>query len=119
MLAIQSAMDTLRHAGPHGSSERHNLLREPSAEDLDAAHQLVSSARGERKNPPSVTESSVSESRDLGVCQPGASPVSTEAERAAGEPQPGEVAGSFSQACRYVPLPPKPSVAHCKMYTEG
>lgn len=25
-----------------------NLLRQPSAEDIDAAHQLISSARGER-----------------------------------------------------------------------
>jgi hypothetical protein len=51
MLAVQTAMDPLRHS----KSEQRSLLREPSAEDLDAAHQLVSSARGERKNPPPPT----------------------------------------------------------------
>ena len=45
MLAIRAAMDPLRpsHSFP---SDAPDLLRQPSAEDLDAAHQLVSSARG-------------------------------------------------------------------------
>lgn len=69
MLAVQSAMDALRGSGSHGS-DRHILLREPSAEDLDAAHQLVSSARGERKNPPvSLSESNTSTSRNLSIRQ--------------------------------------------------
>ncbi|EHY52687.1 GATA factor SREP [Exophiala dermatitidis] len=46
MLTIR-AMDALPRSAPFGS-ERENLMRQPSAEDLDAAHQLVSSARGER-----------------------------------------------------------------------
>ncbi|KIW64313.1 hypothetical protein PV04_09257 [Phialophora macrospora] len=47
MLAVRSAMDPLHHSSSL-SSERDNLMRQPSAEDLDAAHQLVSSALGER-----------------------------------------------------------------------
>ncbi|OAP63043.1 hypothetical protein AYL99_02270 [Fonsecaea erecta] len=39
-------MDPLRRTS--FGSERQSLMREPSAEDLDAAHQLVSSALGER-----------------------------------------------------------------------
>ena len=101
MLAVQSAMDALRHAGTNGS-DRQSLLREPSAEDLDAAHQLVSSARGERKNPPSAPESQAGEPRDLSIRQQGSGSVPIESERAISESQEREVAGTFSQACRYV-----------------
>jgi hypothetical protein len=45
MLAIRAGMDPLRTSHPF-ASDTPDLLRQPSAEDLDAAHQLVSSARG-------------------------------------------------------------------------
>lgn len=45
MLALQASMDSLRTAHAF-TSDSPDLLRQPSAEDLDAAHQLVSSARG-------------------------------------------------------------------------
>lgn len=47
MLAVRGAMDALQRSASF-SSQRDSLMRQPSAEDLDAAHQLVSSARGER-----------------------------------------------------------------------
>ncbi|ETN42128.1 uncharacterized protein HMPREF1541_04069 [Cyphellophora europaea CBS 101466] len=50
MLAVQSAMDALRRSATHASGQP-SILRQPSAEDLDAAHQLVSSARGGRISP--------------------------------------------------------------------
>src|ERR1700755_1245720 len=102
MLAVQSAMDALRRPGSHGS-DRHILLREPSAEDLDAAHQLVSSARGERKNPPSsLPEGKTSESRNLSIRQLTNNPSEPESQQVAGEPQDRGLPGSFSQIiCRY------------------
>lgn len=45
MLAIRGGMDPLRPSHAF-ASDAPDLLRQPSAEDLDAAHQLVSSARG-------------------------------------------------------------------------
>ena len=45
MLAIRAGMDPLRTSHTF-NSDAPDLLRQPSAEDLDAAHQLVSSARG-------------------------------------------------------------------------
>lgn len=103
-MAVQSAMDALAHTGHQESSDRHSLLREPSAEDLDAAHQLVSSARAERKNPPSISESQVSETRDTSIRQQGISTSGTEPEREASVSRDREVTGSFSQVCRYVRL---------------
>lgn len=47
MLAVRSPMDALQRSTSLGG-QKDSLLRQPSAEDLDAAHQLVSSARGER-----------------------------------------------------------------------
>ncbi|KAH0844422.1 GATA factor SREP [Fonsecaea pedrosoi] len=47
MLAVRGAMDPLRRRTSFGSDEK-SLMRQPSAEDIDAAHQLVSSALGER-----------------------------------------------------------------------
>ena len=47
MLAVQRSMDMLHKATSYQDSD-HSIMRQPSAEDLDAAHQLVSSARGER-----------------------------------------------------------------------
>lgn len=55
MLAVRSAMDALRRSTSH-NSDHPSILRQPSAEDLDAAHQLVSSARGERISPPRTNE---------------------------------------------------------------
>ena len=107
MLAVRSAMDAMRHAGPQGSSERHILLREPSAEDLDAAHQLVSSARAERKNPLSVVDSHASDPRDVSSRQQATSTPGTDPDRAMSESQDRDVAGSFSQVCRYVDLLPR------------
>ena len=49
MLAVYPGMDALQRANSFNSiNSRVELMRQPSAEDLDAAHQLVSSARGER-----------------------------------------------------------------------
>ncbi len=45
MLALRAGMDPLRMSHTF-NSDAPDLLRQPSAEDLDAAHQLVSSARG-------------------------------------------------------------------------
>lgn len=46
-MAGMLAMPQMNSLKPMSQSE--NLLRHPSAEDLDAAHQLVSSARGARE----------------------------------------------------------------------
>lgn len=100
MLAIQSAMDPLRHS----SSEQRSLLREPSAEDLDAAHQLVSSARGERKNaPPAQPDHMLTGTRNLSIRNLTNNDDEPEPERVVIGLQEQE-AGSFSQIrCRYVP----------------
>ena len=45
MLALRAIMDPLRPSSSYAAPTP-DLLRQPSAEDLDAAHQLVSSARG-------------------------------------------------------------------------
>ncbi|KAF3483112.1 GATA factor SREP [Arthroderma uncinatum] len=42
MLALRSSSDTVRGF----TASKRDMIRQPSAEDLDAAHQLVSSARG-------------------------------------------------------------------------
>jgi hypothetical protein len=49
MLTLKPRMDHMgRPTDPFAASP--NLMRQPSAEDLDAAHQLVSSARGGRSS---------------------------------------------------------------------
>lgn len=98
MLAVRSAMDPLRHS----ASERRSLLREPSAEDLDAAHQLVSSARGERKNPPpSQPDHMLTGTRNLSIRNLTNNDDEPEPERVEIVVQDRE-AGSFSQIrCRY------------------
>lgn len=49
MLTLKPRMDHMgRPADPFSASP--SLIRQPSAEDLDAAHQLVSSARGGRSS---------------------------------------------------------------------
>jgi hypothetical protein len=45
MLVIRAGMDPSRPSHAF-ASDTPDILRQPSAEDLDAAHQLVSSARG-------------------------------------------------------------------------
>jgi hypothetical protein len=100
MLAVRSAMDALRSSGSHGS-DRQSLLREPSAEDLDAAHQLVSSARGERKNPPAQPDTQMKETQDLSIRQQETSSVESEIQPATDDVQDREVVGVFNnQACR-------------------
>ena len=99
MLAVQSAMDIMRSAGSK-SSESRSLLREPSAEDLDAAHQLVSSARGERKNPPSNPESHMRDSREARIIELADTNTGLDTRPPPFEAQEREVPGSFSQVCR-------------------
>ncbi|KAI1611122.1 GATA-binding protein [Exophiala viscosa] len=60
MLAVRSPMDTLNHSAKL-ASERDSLMRQPSAEDLDAAHQLVSSALGERHRSPPTHDGHLSD----------------------------------------------------------
>lgn len=58
MLAVYPSMDALHRSNSfHAVNSKTALTREPSAEDLDAAHQLVSSARGERASSYSTLES--------------------------------------------------------------
>jgi hypothetical protein len=92
-------MDVLRSAGSYGS-DRQSLLREPSAEDLDAAHQLVSSARGERKNLAPTQEPPGSDARELQSRQQEGGKAEVESQQPRSELQEREVAGSFSQVCR-------------------
>lgn len=47
MLAVYPRMASRSPSRPFPANGA-NLLRQPSAEDIDAAHQLISSARGER-----------------------------------------------------------------------
>lgn len=57
MLTLKPRMDHMgRPIDPFAVSP--NLIRQPSAEDLDAAHQLVSSARGGRSSLDSMDERS-------------------------------------------------------------
>jgi hypothetical protein len=57
MLALQRRTDHMgRPVDPFPGGP--NLIRQPSAEDLDAAHQLVSSARGGRSGLGSLDETS-------------------------------------------------------------
>jgi hypothetical protein len=97
MLAVQSAMDALRRSTSH-NSDQPSILRQPSAEDLDAAHQLVSSARGERISPPRTNEG-----------QQAISPIPPHAQRSTPEAQQQRASieaddalsvGGFNQMCR-------------------
>lgn len=55
MLSLKSRMDRIgKPTDPFIASP--NLIRQPSAEDLDAAHQLVSSARGGRNGLAGIEE---------------------------------------------------------------
>jgi hypothetical protein len=57
-------MDPLHPSSSSFNSERESLMRQPSAEDLDAAHQLVSSALGERHVAPPNQEGRVTDATD-------------------------------------------------------
>lgn len=102
MLAVHSAMDALRRSTSH-NSDQPSILRQPSAEDLDAARQLVSSARGERISPPRANEGV------HGTSAAAASPVSARVDtpdrlqqRASIEADDSLSAGGFNQICRLV-----------------
>lgn len=104
MLAVQSAMDVMRSAGSQ-SSDRQTLLREPSAEDLDAAHQLVSSARSERKNPPANSEHQGKDGRDVSIHQLAGTYTQRDTRPPPVEPEEREISAGFSQVCRLVIFP--------------
>ena len=55
MLTLQPRMDRMGRS-PDLLTAVPNLIRQPSAEDLDAAHQLVSSARGGRSGVSRIDE---------------------------------------------------------------
>ncbi|OCT44982.1 GATA factor SREP [Cladophialophora carrionii] len=100
MLAVRSAMDPLHHSSSLGS-EQDSLMRQPSAEDLDAAHQLVSSALGERHVSHATNDNHV----NLATDNPSPRQVSPRPERP--EPQrspsettePREDASGLAQVC--------------------
>jgi hypothetical protein len=100
---VQARMDVLRHPTSF-TSDGNNLMRQPSAEDLDAAHQLVSSARGERSGSFTVVDGQASDLPDEQM--PGASRGSGNGgdesrEGPAGEAS-VETSSGLSQVCRYV-----------------
>ncbi|RMZ77656.1 hypothetical protein DV738_g4228, partial [Chaetothyriales sp. CBS 135597] len=98
MLAVNAVMDPLRRS--QDSDRKDRVPREPSAEDLDAAHQLVSSARTERTFPRQASETSNSSTNhhhhhppQLVCPQPSKIPIT---------PQEGshrESTSNFSQVC--------------------
>lgn len=107
MLAVHSAMDALRRSTSY-SSDHPDMLRQPSAEDLDAAHQLVSSARGERISPPRTNETNgTSTSPSVYGIAPSASqpPAEDQQQDVLSESTERDAAGGFNQICRYVPVP--------------
>ena len=105
-------MDALRRSTSYSSAKDHpNMLRHTSAEELDAAHQLVSSARGERISPPRVSEAP--SMATLASTSP--SIVGGESQMQSGELQQGilsdstlgDATGGYNQICRYgYPLQP-------------
>lgn len=93
MLALYPQMAT--HSHTPFSTVRSDLLRQPSAEDLDAAHQLVSSARGERTgitNPQDPQPSSTTSQQSV-------PPVSGPAESIE-QAQPSDETPQLGQVCR-------------------
>ena len=96
-------MDALHHSTPF-SSERDSLMRQPSAEDLDAAHQLVSSALGERHVSHASHDNHVNPTTDNGPAgQDNSRPDISEATLPTGETvEQREDGSSLGQVCRYV-----------------
>jgi GATA-binding protein, other eukaryote len=103
MLAVRSAMDPLNSSTSFGS-ERESLMRQPSAEDLDAAHQLVSSALGERHVSHVSHDSHVNAATENpSVDQVSPRPEASEPQRSSSEAiEQREDASGLSQVCRYV-----------------
>lgn len=100
MLAVQPFMDILPKSTYADSS--HSIMRQPSAEDLDAAHQLVSSARGERNGtyvPFSIREQSPATQQ---ATAPAAGTDDGRDDRAGQVPESANVTG-LEQICRYIP----------------
>ena len=100
MLAVQSAMDALRRSTSH-NSDHPSILRQPSAEDIYAAHQLVSSARGERISPPRTNEGQ----HAISAAAPNAPASRTDTperqhQRASIEADDNLSVGGFNQMCR-------------------
>ena len=99
MLAVQRAMDALQRSASISSDQR-SVIREPSAEDLDAAHQLVSSARGERAMRPASQETQRSEvSEQTSAAPPHVSNRSGD-QRIPSEVSKGSGGVFFNQVCR-------------------
>ena len=99
MLALQTGMDAVR-SSTACSSIGLGLPRQPSAEDLDAARQLVSSARGGRSNGYADEENGLAilpgertNGRDVGFA--GACEADSQLS--------GEAPVGLGQTCRYFP----------------
>jgi len=108
MLAVHGVMDALHRSASFGS-ERESLMRQPSAEDLDAAHNLVASARGERHGSHITHDGHVS---DAATENSIASRVSPRPEATDGLRSSSELFGrredasGLGQMCRYVTYNP-------------
>lgn len=104
MLAVRGAMDALQHSTSF-SGQKDSLLRQPSAEDLDAAHQLVSSARGERHGSHVVHEThggeGASDQNYLRRVSPGQD-ATTVAGTSGESSEQAEDSSGLGQMCRYV-----------------
>jgi hypothetical protein len=126
MLAVQPMMAALRRSNSN-RSDHPSILRQPSAEDLDAAHQLVSSARGERLSPPTAGNErhpSIAHSPSPGPADPAAHAqiqhdhAPRHSEASGMEVMEREPAG-FSQMCRYVFRCPLIMIRDPPMLLEG
>jgi hypothetical protein len=112
MLAVQPMMDALRRSNSN-RSDHPSILRQPSAEDLDAAHQLVSSARGERLSPPtagtphpSIGNSSSPGPADIAARAQVQDDLAPQQSQGSGLEMVEREPVGFSQMCRYVSLWP-------------
>jgi len=101
MLAVYPPMDSLQRTSSFGSTGS-VLMRHPSAEDLDAAHQLVSSARGERSMGYVARDGQPtnSNSGDGPATEDGLSISSLESVRPSEEPPVTQESASSGQFCR-------------------
>lgn len=108
---MRSPMDALPRSASLGP-ERESLMRHPSAEDLDAAHQLVSSARGERHGSQpqlSAYDGHVSDAATEGShpSRPSPRPEAAETPRLSHEQaEQQEDSTVLGQVCRYVQFAP-------------
>src|SRR5882757_8701941 len=102
MLAVQGPMDALQRSTSFGT-ERESLMRQPSSEELDAAHQLVSSARGERHGShithDSLTSDAATENPQLSLVSP--RPEASDVPHSSSElAEQREDASGLGQVCR-------------------